>query len=139
MALEFQFEIKGGDFTQAGAASSKIKKVLKQLNIDSRSIKKVVVAIYEGEMNVVAHACVGWLKARIDEKSIAVDITDKGPGIEDIDKAMESGFSTATKKVREMGFGAGMGLPNMKRNTDEFEIFSTAGKGTTVKFINYFE
>lgn len=138
MALEFRFEIKGGDFAQAGNASSKIKKVLKQMNIDSRSIKKVVVAIYEGEMNVVAHACVGWLKAVIDESSIAVEITDEGPGIEDIDKAMESGFSTATKKVREMGFGAGMGLPNMKKNTDELEIVSTAGKGTTVKFKSYF-
>ena len=139
MTQEFRFEIRGGDFTQAGSASSKIKKMLKELDIDSRSIKKVVVALYEAEMNVVAHAYVGQLWAQISKTSIIVEITDEGPGIEDINKAMERGFSTATKEVREMGFGAGMGLPNMKKNTDELVIYSTAGKGTTVRFKNYFE
>lgn len=138
MALEFCFDIKGGDFTLAGKASSKIKKVLKQLNIDSRNIKKVVVAIYEAEMNVVAHAYHGQLCATINEDNIAVKLSDEGPGIGDIEKAMEVGFSTATKEVREMGFGAGMGLPNIKKNTDEFQIVSLVGKGTTVTFRNYF-
>ena len=139
MALEFCFDIKGGDFTKAGQASSEIKKALKQLNIDSRNIKKVVVAIYEAEMNVVAHAYKGQLCATINEDSIDVELSDEGPGIDDIGKAMEMGFSTATKEVREMGFGAGMGLPNIKKNTDEFEIISKAGTGTTVRFKNYFE
>ena len=138
MALEFNFDIKGGDFALAGKASSKIKKVLKQLNIDSRNIKRIVVAIYEAEMNVVAHAYQGRLCAIISEDNIAVELSDEGPGIEDIDKAMEVGFSTATKEVREMGFGAGMGLPNIKKNTDEFQIVSSVGKGTMVTFRNYF-
>lgn len=138
MALEFCFNIEGGDFALAGKASSKIKKVLKQLNINPHSIKKIVVAIYEAEMNVVAHAYRGRLCATINEDNIAVELSDEGPGIQDIDKAMEVGFSTATKEVREMGFGAGMGLPNIKKNTDDFQIISSVGKGTTVTFRNYF-
>jgi len=136
--VELFFEIKGGDFTQAGTASSKIKKVLKQLNLDSKTIKKVVVAVYEAEVNVVAHAWRGQLLARIDETGITVTISDEGPGIEDIEQAMAIGYSTASKEVREMGFGAGMGLPNIKKNTDELEIKSTVGKGTTVTFRNNF-
>ena len=112
--------------------------MLKQLNIDSHNIKKVVVAIYEAEMNVVAHAYSGQLMATIEGNNIEVKVFDVGPGIEDIDKAMEIGFSTASKEVREMGFGAGMGLPNIRKNTDEFKIISTVGKGTKVTFKNYF-
>jgi len=138
MAVKLFFEIEGGDFTQAGKASSKIKKVLKQLGPDARTIKKVVVAVYEAEVNVVAHAYHGEVLAEIDERGITVTIKDRGPGIEDIDKAMEIGFSTATKEVREMGFGAGMGLSNIKKNTDELEITSTVGEGTTVIFRNFF-
>lgn len=138
MELNFHLDIMGGDFALAGRASSRIKKELKQLNVDSRCIKKIVVAIYEAEMNVVAHAYSGQLKARITEDYIDVIITDIGPGIEDIGKAMEKGFSTATKEVREMGFGAGMGLPNIKKNTDELEIVSAIGKGTTVRIKSYF-
>ena len=138
MALSFHFDIKGGDFKQAGNASSKIKKVLKQLNLDAQIIKKIVVAIYEAEMNLVAHAYSGVLEAVIEEDKILVKISDEGPGIEDIDRAMEAGFSTASKEVRDMGFGAGMGLPNIKKNTEELEISSTVGKGTTVIFRNYF-
>lgn len=138
MALELQFDIEGGDFTHAGKASSKIKKVLKQLNIDARTIKKVVVAVYEAEMNVVAHAYNARLTAKIEEDNIFVVLEDNGPGIENIEKAMEIGFSTASKEVREMGFGAGMGLPNIKKNTDELEILSEVNKGTIVKFKNNF-
>jgi anti-sigma regulatory factor (Ser/Thr protein kinase) len=136
--VELFFEIKGGDFTQAGKASSKIKKVLKQLNLDSKTIKKVVVAVYEAEVNVVAHAWHGEVLAKIDDSGITIIIKDEGPGIEDIEQAMTIGYSTASKEVREMGFGAGMGLSNIKKNTDELEIKSTVGKGTTVTFRNNF-
>jgi len=138
MALELDFELCGGDFAGAGKASSKIKKVLKQLNIDAKSIKKIVVAVYEAEVNVVAHAYSGSINVVIEEDRISVVLKDKGPGIEDIEKAMEKGFTTASKKVRDMGFGAGMGLPNIKKNTDELSIESEVGEGTTVKFRNYF-
>ena len=134
MALKLDFLIEGGNFSKAGKASSQIKKVLKQLDIDSKIIKSIVVAIYEAEVNVAAHAFNGKLTAGIGENEIEVVVADKGPGIEDIDKAMEAGFSTASKEVREMGFGAGMGLANMKKNTDEMKIESKVGEGTTVSF-----
>ncbi len=134
MSVELNFKIPGGDFTKTGVASSKVKKALKQLSIDSKSIKRIVVAIYEAEINVTAHARGGKMKVVISDNEIEVLITDEGPGIENIEKAMEAGFSTASKEVREMGFGAGMGLPNIKKNTDELEIVSTPGVGTTVKF-----
>jgi anti-sigma regulatory factor (Ser/Thr protein kinase) len=136
MALELNFEIIEGDFSLAGKASSKIKKILKQLNVNARLIKRIVIAIYEAEVNVVAHSVGGILTAIIGNDSIEITITDAGPGIEDIEKAMQAGFSTASKAVREMGFGAGMGLPNIKKNTDEFKITSTVGKGTTLWFRN---
>lgn len=138
MALEMKFELRGGDFAHVGQASSKIKKTLKQLNVEAKSIKRIVVAVYEAEVNVAAHAEKGWLLAEIEENSIRVTVADDGPGIEDIDKAMQEGFSTASKEVREMGFGAGMGLPNIKKNTDELNIESTPGKGTTVKIRNFY-
>jgi serine/threonine-protein kinase RsbT len=138
MALELNFIIKGGDFNLAGKASSKIKKVLKQLNIEAKEIKRIVVALYEAEVNVVAHAFEGDMKAVIGEHYIEVTICDKGPGIDNIEKAMEAGFSTASRTVREMGFGAGMGLPNIKKNTDELEITSKVGEGTVLRFKNYF-
>jgi anti-sigma regulatory factor (Ser/Thr protein kinase) len=138
MAVELSFELEGGDFSQAGKASSNIKKVLKQLNIEAKSIKRIVVATYEAEVNIAAHAYSGKIKAIIEEEGIQVVLNDKGPGIEDIDKAMEAGFSTASKKVRDMGFGAGMGLPNIKKNTDELKVESVVGEGTTVSFRNYF-
>jgi len=100
MAIELNFEIKESDFSLAGKASSKIKKMLKQLNVDAKIIKRIVVAIYEAEVNVVAHSFGGNLMAKIDEKKIEVTVTDRGPGIENIEKAMEAGYSTASKKVR---------------------------------------
>jgi len=137
MALELSFEIKESDFSLAGKASSKIKKMLKQLNVDAKIIKRIVVAIYEAEVNVVAHSFGGNLIAKIDENEIEVTVTDRGPGIENIEQAMEAGYSTASKKVREMGFGAGMGLPNIKKNTDELKITSKSGGGTNLFFRNY--
>ena len=137
MAEMLEFDITGGDFIQAGKASSKIKKKLKQLNVDAATIKRIVVAIYEAELNVVAHAETGKLVVVFETGFVAVTVSDTGPGIENIGQAMKAGFSTASKKVREMGFGAGMGLPNIKKNTDELEIESKVGEGTTLRFKVY--
>lgn len=134
MAVELVFDIAGGDFSNAGKASSQIKKVLKQLNVNSKSIKRIVVAVYEAEVNIAAHAYNGKVTAVIGENDIEVIVTDNGPGIEDIRQAMKPGFSTASREVREMGFGAGMGLSNIEKNTDELNIKSQFGKGTLVTF-----
>lgn len=136
--MKLIFSIQGGDFTHAGHPSSEVKKVLKQLDIDGKTIKNIVIALYEAEVNVVAHAWRGTVDVEIDESKITILVSDEGPGIPDIEQAMQAGFSTASKQVREMGFGAGMGLPNMKKNTDELHIESEVGKGTTVKMVNYF-
>ena len=136
--MKLTFNIKGGDFTHAGHPSSEVKKVLKQLGIDSKTIKNIVIALYEAEVNVVAHAWKGTVSVEIDENKITILVSDEGPGIPDIDLAMQAGYSTASKKVREMGFGAGMGLPNIKKNTDELLIESEVNKGTKVKMVNYF-
>ncbi|SHJ78649.1 Anti-sigma regulatory factor (Ser/Thr protein kinase) [Tangfeifania diversioriginum] len=138
MAIELNFTIEGGDFSNAGKASSKIKKVLKQLNIEAKIIKKIVVAVYEAEVNVAAHAYSGNVKALVGENDVVVMVSDSGPGIENVELAMKEGYSTASKEVREMGFGAGMGLANIKRNTDELKIETKVGEGTTVTFsLNY--
>ena len=135
--MEFNFNLEGGNFSRAGTASSEIKKILKQLNVDALLIKRIVVALYEAEVNVVAHAYEGVMNVVLDGKSIVVTITDKGPGIPDIAKAMQEGFSTASPEVREMGFGAGMGLPNMKINCDRLNIESTVNVGTKVTMTTY--
>jgi len=132
--MHFNFEVEGGNFSKAGSASSEIKKILNQLNVDYRIIKRIVVALYEAEVNVVAHAYRGWIDANIDTDKIQLTLTDEGPGIPDIKKAMKPGFSTASAKVREMGFGAGMGLPNIRKNVDEFDLKSEVGKGTKLEF-----
>lgn len=134
--MKLEFHIDGGDFVNAGKASSAVKGVLKQLDVSTKRIKRVVIALYETEVNVVAHASDGDIKAVIDSDQIEITVADRGPGIKDIEQAMTEGYSTASKEVREMGFGAGMGLPNIKRNTDSFHIESVPGEGTTVKFIN---
>jgi len=134
--MVMQFHIEGGDFVSAGKASSSVKRVLKQLNVPPKLIKRVVIALYETEVNVVAHADQGDIEVLIESDKITMVIEDKGPGIRDIDKAMEEGYSTASKTVREMGFGAGMGLPNIRRNSDEMHIESVPGKGTEVRIIN---
>ena len=135
--MEFNFNLEGGNFSRAGAASSEIKKILKQLNVDALLIKRIVVALYEAEVNVVAHAYEGVMNVVLDGKSIVVTITDKGPGIPDIAKAMQEGFSTASPEVREMGFGAGMGLPNSKKKCDRLYIESTVNVGTKVTMTTY--
>jgi len=136
--MEFKYDIEGGNFTKAGNASSSIKKILKQLNVDTKTIKRIVIALYEAEVNVVAHAFSGVITANIDESKIDITVADHGPGIADINLAMQEGFSTASSKVREMGFGAGMGLPNMQRNSDKLMITSEVNKGTIVNLTNYF-
>ena len=132
--MDFEFDIEGGNFTRAGTASSAVKKILNQLNVDYSVIKRVVVALYEAEVNVVAHAYQGKISAQVEVKGITVVVEDEGPGIADIEKAMQEGFSTASDRVREMGFGAGMGLPNIKRNVDQLNITSEVGKGTRLEF-----
>lgn len=135
--MDFKFDIEGGNFSKAGTASSDVKKVLKKLNVDPKLIKRIVVSIYEAEVNVVAHAYEGEMNVSIFPEKIIVRIVDKGPGIPDIDLAMQKGYSTASPEVREMGFGAGMGLPNIKKNTNELNIKSEVGVGTEVELINY--
>lgn len=136
--MEFEFNIEGGNFSGAGYISSEIKKTLKQLNVDAKTIKRTVVALFEGEINVVAHAYSGIIKVNIFSDKIYILIEDKGPGIKDIKQAMTEGYSTASQKVREMGFGAGMGLPNMQRNADELKLESEINVGTKVEMIIYF-
>ncbi|MEG2178340.1 MAG: anti-sigma regulatory factor [Bacteroidales bacterium] len=136
--MQFKYIVQAGDFSNAGQASSSIKKTLKQLNVDMPIIKRVVVALYEAEVNIVAHAYKGEIFADIDEEKIVIRLEDEGPGIPDIDLAMTEGFSTASPSVREMGFGAGMGLPNMKNNADHLVVKSEVGKGTTVEITVYF-
>ena len=131
--MELAFHIEGGDFTSAGIASSQVKKVLKQINVDPAVIKRVVVALYEAEVNIVAHAYRGDIKVRITPQQVFICLEDEGPGIENIEQAMQKGYSTASAKVREMGFGAGMGLPNIKENSDEFIIRSEVNKGTVLE------
>ncbi|MFO8001123.1 MAG: ATP-binding protein [Marinilabilia sp.] len=135
--MKFKYEIEGGNFSKAGNASSAVKKVLKQLNVPPAVIKRLVVALYEGEVNVVAHAWNGIIRLEIKPEKIFVQIQDKGPGIPDVEQAMQEGFSTASAAVREMGFGAGMGLPNMKKNADELNIDTKVGRGTTVDMVIY--
>lgn len=136
--MQFEFEVTGGDFSNAGTASSQVKKLLRQLNVDNKLIKRTVVALYEAEVNIVAHAYSGVIKADIDSQRIELVLEDKGPGIANIEKAMTEGYSTASSKVREMGFGAGMGLSNINKNTDELDITSKVNEGTTLRMINYF-
>lgn len=133
--MEYEYNITGGDFSKAGFASSNLKKALKQLNIPPKLIKRIVIALYEAEMNIVAHAYEGVIKVEITPEKIYINVKDKGPGIEDIQQAMEDGFSTASEEVREMGFGAGMGLSNIKNNADDFEIVSTVNEGTELKIV----
>lgn len=136
--IKLEFKTIGGDFINAGTASSQVKKVMKQIGISPQIIKRTVIALYEAEVNIVAHAEEGTITACVFEDRIELNLVDKGPGIADISKAMEAGFSTASVEVRNMGFGAGMGLPNIKKNADTFEIESEVGVGTKLKIISLF-
>lgn len=130
--MTLHYDINGDDFSAAGEASSAVKKVLAQLSVNPAVIRRVAIAMYEAEINTVIHGNGGCADVEISPKQIVVVFKDNGPGIPDIDLAMKEGYSTATTEIREMGFGAGMGLPNMKKYTDELNIQSTVGKGTTV-------
>ncbi len=131
--MHLEYTVIEGDFVNAGAASSSIKKTLKQLSVNPSIVKRVVVALYEAEVNAIAHAYGGVVTADIDANKILLRVIDKGPGIPDIDWAMQEGHSTASPEVRNMGFGAGMGLPNIKKNVDRLNVQSTVGVGTTVE------
>lgn len=134
--MKTEYYIKGGDFANAGTASSQVKKILIRLNIDPVLVRRSVVALYEAEVNVVAHAWEGRVEVDINPLRIQIKVTDKGPGIPDIEMAMQRGFSTASEVVREMGFGAGMGLPNIEDNTDHMNITSIVNQGTELTLIN---
>lgn len=130
--LIFTYAIDGNDFTRAGEASSSVKNKLKMLGVDSNIIRKTAIAMYEGEINMVIHADGGTITVTISDTDITMVLTDTGPGIPDIEQAMQEGFSTAREEVRSLGFGAGMGLPNMKRYSDEMHIDTVVGRGTTI-------
>ena len=131
-ALSFRFSVDGDDFTSAGQASVQVKKDLRRLGIPAEIIRRVSIAMYEGEINMVIHAGGGEAEVRVTEEAIEIVLSDNGPGIADIEKAMQAGYSTAPDTIRSLGFGAGMGLPNMKRYTDYMDIQSTVGVGTTI-------
>ena len=131
--MHLEYQVYEADFVNAGAASSAIKKTLKQLNVSPQIIKRVVVALYEAEVNAIAHAYGGMIYADIEPDKIILKVEDKGPGIPDIAWAMQEGNSTASPEVRNMGFGAGMGLPNIQKNVDKLNVTSTVGVGTTVE------
>ena len=131
-ALSFRFHVDGDDFTSAGQASVQVKKDLRRLGIPAEIIRRVSIAMYEGEINMVIHAGGGEAEVRVTEEAVEIILSDTGPGIADIEKAMQAGYSTAPDTIRSLGFGAGMGLPNMKSYTDYMDIQSTVGVGTTV-------
>ena len=131
-ALVFRFDVDGEDFTSAGQASVQIKKNLRQLGIPPETIRRVSIAMYEGEINMVIHARGGTADVNVYEDCIEIILADKGPGIKNIEQAMQEGFSTAPDNIRTLGFGAGMGLPNMKRYTDSMDIETALGKGTKI-------
>lgn len=133
--ITLNYEISPDDFTRAGEASSDVKSKLKQLGVSPEAIRKVSIAMYEGEINMVIHAEGGKITVEISPESIVMILADKGPGIPDIEKAMQAGWSTAPDEVRSLGFGAGMGLPNMKKYSDEMEVKTELGVGTTVTMV----
>ena len=130
--LIFRYDVDGGNFTSAGQASVQVKKNLRQLGIDPETIRRVSIAMYEGEINMVIHSGGGEAEYIVSDRSITIILKDTGPGIANIEQAMQEGFSTAPDNIRSLGFGAGMGLPNMKRYTDRMEIDSAVGVGTTI-------
>ena len=131
--LTFEYQVPGDDFTRAGEASSSVKNKLKMMGVDSGAIRRVAIAMYEGEINMVIHAGGGAIKVMVTDDNIRIILADTGPGIPDVEKAMQLGYSTAPEEVRSLGFGAGMGLPNMKRNADAFFITSQPGAGTDIR------
>ena len=130
--LKQSYNVSADDFAAAGAASAAVKKTLKQLGFSVDFIRRTSIAMYEGEINMVIHSTGGVANVDIAEDYVTITLADRGPGIEDIDLAMQEGWSTATDAVRELGFGAGMGLPNIKKQSDELQLTSEVGVGTTL-------
>jgi len=135
--LTFQYEVKGMDFASAGEGASKVKRALQSLGLDPAIVRRSSVCAYEAEMNIVIHAWQGVLRASVTPEKIEIVAEDRGPGIPDVELAMREGYSTAPPHIREMGFGAGMGLPNMKRCSDEMSVESEVGRGTRVRMVIY--
>ncbi len=136
--MKYHFDIPGDDFSRAGNASTEIKRIFKLLNIPNDVLKRVAIAMYEAELNMVVHADGGTIEVELQEKEIQIIVRDNGPGISDIQKAMIEGFSTANDVYVELGYGAGMGLSNIKRNTDSLTIESAPNKGTTLTMCIYY-
>lgn len=130
--LVFRFDVDGDNFTSAGQASAQVKKNLRELGFDPETIRRVAIAMYEGEINMVIHAGGGEAVVSVSDECVEIRLIDHGPGIANIEQAMQEGFSTAPDAIRSLGFGAGMGLPNMKRYSDEMDISSTVGVGTKI-------
>ena len=131
--LHLEYQVPGDDFTRAGEASGDVKHKLKKLGYEPDAIRRIAIAMYEGEINLVIHGGGGEAVVDVDPDRVDIALIDQGPGIPDVEQAMQAGWSTAPDNVRALGFGAGMGLPNMKKYTDEMTIDSTVGVGTTVK------
>ena len=131
-SLKLSFDVVGGDFERAGEASAKIKKMLKMIGVPADIVRRIAIGTYEAEMNVIIHAGGGNVAAEAFSGATVITVSDKGPGIPDIEKALQEGWSTAPDHVRQMGFGAGMGLPNMVKCSDKFDIQSVVGEGTTI-------
>ncbi len=131
-ALTYHFDVDGSDFSSAGEASVKLKKILRDIGFDAETIRRVSIAMYEAEINMVIHAGGGVADVEVSPDSIKIVLTDHGPGIADIELAMSEGYSTAPDNIRALGFGAGMGLPNIKRYSDNLDIESELGKGTKI-------
>lgn len=134
-AIRLEFAVDGEDFAAAGGASSEVKRTLKKLGMPPDLIKRVAICMYEGEINMVIHADGGVARAAIRPARVEIELCDRGPGIPDLALAMQEGYSTASEQARNLGFGAGMGLPNMKRYADEMTIDTTPGVGTTVRMV----
>ena len=138
-SIVLTYQVTDDDFTRAGEASSNVKSKLKMMNVPPDVIRKVAISMYEGEINMVIHANGGTITVEISKDCITMILADKGPGIKNIDQAMQAGFSTAPDNIRTLGFGAGMGLPNMKKYSDEMDIQTEIGVGTTVTMKVYIQ
>ena len=134
-AIVLKYEVSPDDFTRAGEASSDVKSKLKQMGVPPDAVRKVAIAMYEGEINMVIHAQGGEITVSITPEKIVMVLADVGPGIPDVELAMRAGYSTAPDAIRSLGFGAGMGLPNMKKNKDEMNIDTTVGGGNTITMV----
>lgn len=133
--LHLHYDVEGNDFIAAGEASGQVKRALRQLGIDFEVIRRCAICMYEGEINMVVHADGGTADVVVEKDKVTIILEDQGPGISDMELAMQEGYSTASQDVRELGFGAGMGLPNMKKYSDSLEIDSTVGTGTKVTMV----